>query len=40
MQTAMVRGLPYTVFRDAVIAHPTMAEGLTDLVSAVPSTAR
>jgi len=40
VQTAMVGGLPYTVFRDAILAHPTMAEGLTDLFAAVPPTPR
>src|SRR5258707_9648345 len=28
VQTAMLGGLPYTVLRDAILAHPTMAEGL------------
>ena len=28
VQTAMVGRLPYTVLRDAIFAHPTMAEGL------------
>jgi pyruvate/2-oxoglutarate dehydrogenase complex dihydrolipoamide dehydrogenase (E3) component len=23
----MLGGLPYTIFRDAILAHPTMAEG-------------
>jgi pyruvate/2-oxoglutarate dehydrogenase complex dihydrolipoamide dehydrogenase (E3) component len=27
-QTAMLARMPYTALRDAVIAHPTMAEGL------------
>jgi pyruvate/2-oxoglutarate dehydrogenase complex dihydrolipoamide dehydrogenase (E3) component len=36
VQTAMLGGLPYTVLRDAVIAHPTMAEGLETLLSGVP----
>ena len=40
VQTAMLGGLPYTVFRDAILAHPTMAEGLTDLFAAVPATPR
>ena len=35
VQTAMLGGLPYTVFRDAILAHPTMAEGLNELFSAV-----
>jgi pyruvate/2-oxoglutarate dehydrogenase complex dihydrolipoamide dehydrogenase (E3) component len=37
VQTAMLGGLPYTVFRDAILAHPTMAEGLSGLFTAVPS---
>ena len=28
VQTAMLAGLPYTSLRDAIFAHPTMAEGL------------
>jgi hypothetical protein len=31
--------MPYTGFRDAILAHPTMAEGLNGLFSAVPSAA-
>jgi pyruvate/2-oxoglutarate dehydrogenase complex dihydrolipoamide dehydrogenase (E3) component len=37
VQTAMLGGQPYTVFRDAILTHPTMAEGLNALFSAVPS---
>jgi pyruvate/2-oxoglutarate dehydrogenase complex dihydrolipoamide dehydrogenase (E3) component len=37
VQTAMLGGLPYTVLRDAILAHPTMAEGLSDLFAAVAS---
>jgi pyruvate/2-oxoglutarate dehydrogenase complex dihydrolipoamide dehydrogenase (E3) component len=37
VQTAMVGGLPYTVFRDAILTHPTMAEGLSGLFAAVPA---
>jgi len=37
MQTAMLARLPFTVLRDAVIAHPTMAEGLGSLLSNVPN---
>ena len=33
VQTAMLAGLPYTGLRDAIIAHPTMAEGLGPLFS-------
>jgi len=42
VQTAMLAKLPYTSLRDAILAHPTMAEGLTVLFDAVParSTAR
>ncbi len=36
VQTAMLGGLPYTLLRDAVLAHPTMAEGLGGLFGAVP----
>jgi pyruvate/2-oxoglutarate dehydrogenase complex dihydrolipoamide dehydrogenase (E3) component len=36
VQTAMLAGLPYTGLRDAVLAHPTMAEGLNALFSQLP----
>lgn len=36
VQMAMLAGLPYTDLRDAVLAHPTMAEGLGPLFSNVP----
>jgi pyruvate/2-oxoglutarate dehydrogenase complex dihydrolipoamide dehydrogenase (E3) component len=36
VQVAMTAGLPYTVLRDMVLTHPTMAEGLGELFSAVP----
>ena len=36
VQVAMLGNLPYTTFRDAVIAHPTMAEGLGDLFASPP----
>jgi len=36
VQTAMLARLPYTTLRDAVLAHPTMAEGLGGLLSNVP----
>jgi pyruvate/2-oxoglutarate dehydrogenase complex dihydrolipoamide dehydrogenase (E3) component len=29
VQTAMLTGAPYTVLRDAILTHPTIAEGLT-----------
>lgn len=37
VQTAMLAGMPYTGLRDAIIAHPTMAEGLGALLSKVSS---
>ncbi len=37
VQTAMLAKLPYTALRDAVLTHPTMAEGLTLLFGAVPA---
>jgi len=37
VQTAMLGGLPYTVLRDAILTHPTMAEGLGSLFAAVPA---
>jgi pyruvate/2-oxoglutarate dehydrogenase complex dihydrolipoamide dehydrogenase (E3) component len=36
VQMAMLAGLPYADLRDAVLAHPTMAEGLGPLFSNVP----
>ena len=39
VQTAMLAGMPYTGLRDAILAHPTMAEGLRNLFSAVPPSA-
>ena len=36
VEMAMLAGLPYTRLRDAVLAHPTMAEGLGFLFSNVP----
>jgi pyruvate/2-oxoglutarate dehydrogenase complex dihydrolipoamide dehydrogenase (E3) component len=35
VQTAMLAGMPYTGLRDAIIAHPTMAEGLGPLFANV-----
>jgi pyruvate/2-oxoglutarate dehydrogenase complex dihydrolipoamide dehydrogenase (E3) component len=40
VQVAMLAGLPYTTLRDAIITHPTLAEGLTFLFSAVPPVAK
>jgi pyruvate/2-oxoglutarate dehydrogenase complex dihydrolipoamide dehydrogenase (E3) component len=37
VQMVMIAGLPYTTLRDAVITHPTLAEGLVALFSSVPS---
>jgi len=37
VQTAMMAGLPYTALREAILAHPTMAEGLNMLFGNVPS---
>jgi pyruvate/2-oxoglutarate dehydrogenase complex dihydrolipoamide dehydrogenase (E3) component len=39
VQVAMSGGLPYTMLRDSVLTHPTIAEGLVSLFSA-PRTAR
>ena len=35
VQTAMLAGLPFTALRDAILAHPTMAEGLNVLFSTI-----
>jgi pyruvate/2-oxoglutarate dehydrogenase complex dihydrolipoamide dehydrogenase (E3) component len=43
VQLAMIAALPYTALRDAIFAHPTMAEGLIPLfsnVSTAPAAAR
>ena len=40
VQAAMLGGTPYTVFRDAIFAHPTMTEGLKSLFSGLPERAR
>ena len=37
VQTAMLAGMPYTGLRDAILAHPTMAEGLGSLFAEVPA---
>jgi pyruvate/2-oxoglutarate dehydrogenase complex dihydrolipoamide dehydrogenase (E3) component len=37
LQVAMIAGLPYTALRDAVLTHPTLAEGLIPLFSSVAS---
>jgi pyruvate/2-oxoglutarate dehydrogenase complex dihydrolipoamide dehydrogenase (E3) component len=36
VQIAMIGGLPYTALRDAILAHPTLAEGLMVLFSSAP----
>jgi pyruvate/2-oxoglutarate dehydrogenase complex dihydrolipoamide dehydrogenase (E3) component len=36
VQTAILAELPYPRLRDAILAHPTMAEGLGSLFSNVP----
>src|ERR1700756_2135950 len=36
VEMAMLAGLPYTALRDAVLTHPTMAEGLGPLFSNLP----
>jgi pyruvate/2-oxoglutarate dehydrogenase complex dihydrolipoamide dehydrogenase (E3) component len=37
VQIAMIAGLPYTALRDAVLTHPTLAEGLGVLFSSEPA---
>lgn len=37
VQVAMIAGLSYTALRDAVLAHPTLVEGLHSLFSSAPS---
>jgi pyruvate/2-oxoglutarate dehydrogenase complex dihydrolipoamide dehydrogenase (E3) component len=37
VQCAMLAGLPYTGLRDAILTHPTMAEGLGVLLAGVPA---
>jgi hypothetical protein len=36
VQTAMLARLPYPKLRDAILAHPTMAEGLGSLFDNIP----
>lgn len=36
VQIAMIAGLPYTALRDAILTHPTLAEGLVVLFSSEP----
>lgn len=37
VQIAMMARLPYATIRDAILTHPTMAEGLNTLFANVPS---
>jgi len=37
VQIAMIAGLPYSAMRDAVLTHPTLAEGLIALFSSAAS---
>ena len=37
VEVAMLGGMPYTVLREAILAHPTIPEGLVALFSAEPS---
>ena len=37
VQVAMIASLPYTAFRDAVLTHPTLAEGLGALFASEPT---
>src|SRR5947208_17192872 len=36
VQTAMLAKLPHSMLRDAILTHPTMAEGLGSLLANVP----
>jgi pyruvate/2-oxoglutarate dehydrogenase complex dihydrolipoamide dehydrogenase (E3) component len=35
VQAAMIAGLPYQRLRDAILTHPTMAEGLNALFAGI-----
>jgi pyruvate/2-oxoglutarate dehydrogenase complex dihydrolipoamide dehydrogenase (E3) component len=37
MQTATLVSMPYSTLREAIFAHPTMAEGLGFLLANVPA---
>ena len=39
LETAMMANLPYTAWRDATFAHPTLAESLNNLFTAMESEA-
>ena len=40
VQMAMIAGLPYRALHNAILTHPTIAEGLVALFSSAPSTSR
>ena len=40
VQTAMIGRMPYTMLRDAIFTHPTMSEGLNELLATVPENAQ
>ena len=40
VQTAMLANVPYTALRDAILTHPTIAEGLTVLFAGEPESPR
>jgi pyruvate/2-oxoglutarate dehydrogenase complex dihydrolipoamide dehydrogenase (E3) component len=40
VQTAMIGRMPYTMLRDAIFTHPTMSEGLNELLASVPESAQ
>jgi len=39
VQLSMIAGLPYTILRDSILTHPTMAEGLVSPFTSVPASA-
>jgi pyruvate/2-oxoglutarate dehydrogenase complex dihydrolipoamide dehydrogenase (E3) component len=39
VQMAMLGNLPYTAIRDAILSHPTIAEGLNMLFAKIPERA-
>jgi pyruvate/2-oxoglutarate dehydrogenase complex dihydrolipoamide dehydrogenase (E3) component len=40
VQTAIAARMPFTSLRDLIFTHPTMSEGLGELLAAVPSKSR
>ena len=40
VQVAMIGGRPYTALRDAILAHPTLTEGLGPLFASAPSVSK